>query len=359
MAAKANAHDLLNWYDLYQRSLPWRAKPGDNVDPYSVWLSEIMLQQTTVAAVKPYFERFLSRWPTVETLAAANLDDVLTEWAGLGYYARARNLHACARVVVNEHDGVFPADENGLRILPGIGTYTAAAIAVIAFERRAVVVDGNVERVIARLFAIESPLSQSKTQLKDLAAALTPEKRPGDYAQAMMDLGATVCTPKSPTCVRCPWQKPCKARQLGIAADLPRRLPKKIKPIRQGVCFWLTRPDGAILLRRRAEKGLLGGMMEVPSTPWHDTVWNRNEALKHSPALVTKSKWRSLPGFVSHTFTHFRLNLSLEMAPVTARRAATAAKRAELNWVHLEAMGDYALPSLMVKVVKHAVKMGY
>ena len=318
-----------------------------------------MLQQTTVAVVKPYYESFLLRWPTVTSLAQAKLDDILTEWAGLGYYARARNMHACAQTVAHEHEGNFPDDIEMLQTLPGIGAYTAAAISAIAFDKQATVVDGNVERVMARLFAVEEPLPTSKKQLKQLATQLTPELRPGDYAQAVMDLGATVCTPRSPSCDLCPWQKPCVARKRGIAADLPRKAPKKAKPTRRGVCFWLTRPDGAVLLRRRPEKGLLGGMMEIPSTPWQSDQWVREEALTLSPATVTNSKWQSLPGVITHTFTHFHLVLSVEAAPVTPRRASRVANQDDLSWVHLGAMADQALPSVMRKVVKHAVKVGY
>ena len=359
MTNEARAEDLLDWYDRHRRHLPWRTARGEASDPYAVWLSEIMLQQTTVAAVKPYYQTFLSRWPTVKALAKADLDDVLTAWAGLGYYARARNLHACAQALVKDHDGLFPDDVDSLRRLPGIGEYTAAAIAAIVFGRRAIVVDGNVERVMARLYGIKQPLPKAKVKLKHLAAELTPLQRPGDYAQAVMDLGATVCTPKSPSCVLCPWQTPCMARKLGIAADLPRKTPKKPRPVRRGVCFWLTRPDGAILLRRRPEKGLLGGMMEVPSTPWLDNRWDREDAHAHAPATVTKTKWHALPGSVTHTFTHFHLELSVEAAPVTERRASRAAENEDLFWVHLEAMGDHAIPSVMRKVVKHAVKVGY
>lgn len=364
MAAKAIPTDLLNWYDRHRRRMPWRALPGETADPYAVWLSEIMLQQTTVTAVKPYFERFLSRWPTVQALAAADRDDVLTEWAGLGYYARARNLHACAKVVADEHAGVFPDTETALLELPGVGPYTAAAIAAIAFDLPAVVMDGNVERVMARLHAITDPLPHSKPTLKELAAGLTPKSRPGDYAQAVMDLGATICTPKSPSCVLCPWQKPCRARIQGIAAELPRKVPKKKKPTRRGVCFWLTRPDGAILLRRRPDKGLLGGMIEIPSTPWVD-VQSQTEAgamsniHSHAPLKVAASKWRSLDGQVSHTFTHFHLELTLTTAAVTKRQAEKADIDDALTWVHLDVLGDHALPSVMQKVVKHALKVGY
>lgn len=351
--------DLLAWYDRHRRRLPWRALPGQTSDPYAVWLSEIMLQQTTVAAVKPYFERFLSRWPKIKALAAADLDDVLTEWAGLGYYARARNLHACAKVVTDQHDGVFPCSEEALLALPGVGAYTAAAITAIAFDRKAVVVDGNVERVMARLYAVEEPLPKAKASLKALAAKLTQDHRPGDYAQAVMDLGATVCTPKSPSCVLCPWQKPCRARHLGIASDLPRKAPKKERPTRRGVCFWLTRSDGAVLLRRRPDKGLLGGMMEIPSTPWQDHQWTAEEAKAHAPVTVAQSKWRSLDGFVMHTFTHFHLELSLQAARITDKRAVAVGAEKDFVWAHLDALGDQALPSVMRKVVKQALKVGY
>ncbi|MGB1875410.1 MAG: A/G-specific adenine glycosylase [Rhodospirillaceae bacterium] len=351
--------DLLAWYDRHRRRLPWRALPGQTADPYAVWLSEIMLQQTTVAAVKPYFERFLSRWPTVSALASADLDDVLTEWAGLGYYARARNLHACANIVTDEHDGVFPKAEDALLALPGIGPYTAAAITAIAFGRKAVVVDGNVERVMARLYAVEEPMPNVKGQLKTLAADLTTDDRPGDYAQAVMDLGATVCTPKSPSCVLCPWQKPCLGHHLGIASELPRKAPKKERPTRRGICFWLTRSDGAILLHRRPTRGLLGGMMEIPSTPWRNSSWGKEEAKTYTPVNITQSKWRSLEGVVSHTFTHFHLELQVDAAPVANWRAKDIGQDKDFVWAHLDALGDFALPSVMRKVVKHALNVGY
>ena len=358
-SARPKPKDLLAWYDRHRRRMPWRALPGQTADPYAVWLSEIMLQQTTVTAVKPYFEKFLARWPTVTALAAADRDDVLTEWAGLGYYARARNLHACAKVVAADHGGIFPDTEEALRTLPGIGPYTAAAIAAIAFNRPAVVVDGNVERVMARVFAVEDPLPHAKPALTALAAGLTGKHRPGDYAQAVMDLGATVCTPKSPSCVLCPWQKPCLARRLGIADTLPRKIAKKAKPTRRGVCFWLTRTDGAILLRRRADSGLLGGMMEIPSTPWQEKAWSSDEALTHTPIPVTRSKWRPLSGLVSHTFTHFHLELQIQAAAAPVKRAEAAARAQDLLWAHLDDLGGQALPSVMHKVVKHALKVGY
>ena len=262
------ARMLLDWYDRHRRRLPWRAAPGVPSDPYRVWLSEIMLQQTTVPVVVGYFQRFLARWPTLEALTQAELDDVLHAWQGLGYYARARNLHACAQHVLADHGGRFPPEEKALRALPGIGRYTAAAIAAIAFDRPATVVDGNVERVMARLRAVETPLPTAKSRLYTLAAELTPETRPGDYAQALMDLGATVCTPRNPGCLACPWRDACEGRARGMAETLPRRAPKRPRPLRYGVSFWLMRADGAVLLRRRPETGLLGGMIELPTTPW-------------------------------------------------------------------------------------------
>jgi len=336
---------LLAWYDRHRRVLPWRAPPGERPDPYCVWLSEVMLQQTTVPAVMGYFARFLERWPDVRALAAAPLDDVLHAWQGLGYYARARNLHACARAVVERHCGVFPASEAALRELPGIGDYTAAAIAAIAFDRRAAAVDGNVERVMARVYAVETPLPEAKPELRRLAAALAPTQRAGDYAQAVMDLGATLCTPRKPKCVLCPWRDACRARERGIAEDLPRRRAAAEKPLRRGVAFWATRADGAVLLRRRPEKGLLGGMMEVPSTPWRSAEWGEAEAKAEAPV---RARWRRLPDPVRHTFTHFHLELTV----------LTGAVRAGVTdgglWVPADRLQDYALPSVMKKVIAYA-----
>ncbi len=338
------AETLLAWYDRHRRRLPWRAAPGAVPDPYHVWLSEIMLQQTTVPVVGRYFAHFLARWPTLAALAAADLDDVLHAWQGLGYYARARNLHTCARVLIAEHGGRFPDSEAALRKLPGIGRYTAAAIAAIAFDRPATVVDGNVERVIARLRAIEAPLPGAKSALYEAAAEIAPVSRAGDYAQALMDLGATVCTPTQPGCLGCPWRTPCAARAAGIADTLPRKAPKKARPLRHGVAFWLVRADGAVLLRRRPEAGLLGGMMEVPSTPWRDDPWSADEALAFAPQDVA---WQPVPEAVQHGFTHFEITLAL-----LAGRAASDA--AEGVWCPPGGFGDFALPSLTKKVVRHA-----
>lgn len=338
---------LLGWYDTHRRRMPWRALPGETADPYRVWLSEIMLQQTTVATVGPYFIEFLRRWPTIEALAAASLDDVLHAWQGLGYYARARNMHKCAQFVASELAGRFPETEAELMKLPGVGPYTAAAVAAIAFGRRAVVVDGNVERVMARMFAVQEFLPQAKTTLKAHADELTPDDRTGDYAQAVMDLGATVCTPKSPKCLLCPWKKPCRGRD--DAESLPRRRPKQQRPLRRGTVFWVTRSDGALLLRRRPEEGLLGGLMEVPSTEWRDgqssqepDVWN------HAPLPMTNT--RSLPGVVRHGFTHFELELEI-YAGVSNEEAEPPAM-----WCPIDKLSDLALPTLMKKVIAHGLK---
>ncbi len=335
---------LLDWYDAEGRDLPWRTK-GAPGDPYRVWLSEIMLQQTTVATVIPYFQNFIRRWPELPALAAAGLDDVLFAWQGLGYYARARNLHACAQVLCAEHDGRFPADDAGLRSLPGIGPYTAAAIAAIAFDRPATAVDGNVERVMARLFAVDAPLPDSKALLTRAAAGLTPKRRPGDYAQALMDLGATVCTPRTPDCGACPWRRSCRAHALGIAADLPRRIKKKPRPTRYALAYWVARRDGAVLLRRRAESGLLGGMMEVPSTPWRARTWPISEAARHAPC---RARWRAVPGTVGHTFTHFHLELKV------LEGRTNGVEFVEGVWALPADFGRHALPTLMKKIAAHA-----
>ena len=338
---------LLAWYDRHRRVLPWRARSGAAVDPYRVWLSEIMLQQTTVAAVAPYYERFLARWPDIGALARAELDDVLHAWQGLGYYARARNLHACARAIVER--GSFPDSEAGLRELPGIGTYTAAAIAAIAFGRRAAAVDGNAERVLARLYGVRTPLPAAKPRLRQHAAALVPADRPGDFAQALMDLGATVCTPSRPRCGLCPWRPACRAHARGMVEKLPRRAAKPPKPKRHGVAFWTVNESGAVLLRRRPPNGLLGGMIEVPSTPWRAKPWADAEAKKAAPL---KARWRRLPGAVAHGFTHFDLELVILAA------AAQGAGPSDGFWVEPGRLKDHALPSVMKKVIAWAQSAG-
>jgi A/G-specific adenine glycosylase len=344
--SRPNAETLLAWYDRHRRDLPWRAPPGVRPDPCRVWLSEIMLQQTTVVTVAPYFDRFMARWPDVSALAAASLDEVLHQWQGLGYYARARNLHACARVVVERHGGRFPDDAAGLRALPGVGDYTAAAIAAIAFGRREAAVDGNVERVMARVHAVREPLPAAKPRLRALTRELVPAERAGDFAQAMMDLGATICTPRRPRCVLCPWRESCAARAGGFAEDLPVQAEKPERPLRRGIVFWLTRGDGAVLLRRRPESGLLGGMIEVPSTPWREAAWDEAEALESAPA---RTQWTALPGTVQHGFTHFRLDL-------TILAGATSAPP-EGIWARPEQFKDYAFPTLTKKIVKHALSV--
>ena len=304
---------LLAWYDRHARALPWRVPPGaaGRADPYRVWLSEIMLQQTTTAHAAPYFRRFTARWPTVEALAGAEDAEVMAAWAGLGYYARARNLLKCARTVAHEHAGRFPDTEAGLRALPGVGPYTAAAVAAIAFDRPATVVDGNVERVMARLHAVETPLPAAKPALRAHAEALTPETRPGDYAQAVMDLGATICTPKSPACGICPWRAPCAARAAGTAPELPRKTPKTAKPTRRGACFVAVTPSGALLLETRPPSGLLGGMPGLPTTDW--TEAGPADPLADAPLAAD---WRRLPAEARHVFTHFRLILEVHVAEV-------------------------------------------
>jgi A/G-specific adenine glycosylase len=344
------AADLLAWYDRHRRKLPWRALPGERGDPYRVWLSEIMLQQTTVKAVAPYFARFLVRFADVGALAAAPLGDVLKLWAGLGYYARARNLHACAQAVVARHGGRFPATEAALAELPGIGPYTAAAIAAIAFDARAAAVDGNVERVVARLFAVADGLPAAKPALRRLALTLVPERRTGDFAQALMDLGATICTPKQPACALCPWMAACAARARGDPQSFPVKAPKREGRLRRGAAYVVIRADGAVLMRTRALTGLLGGMTEVPTTAWsHD--FDEAAAPALAPRMVrTTPEWRRLPGVVTHTFTHFPLELVVYVASVPARTSAPKGTR----WIALAALPGEALPNVMRKVLAHA-----
>lgn len=339
---------LLAWYDSARRDLPWRALPGERADPYKVWLSEIMLQQTTVKAVIPYFETFMQKWPTAEALAAASRDEVLAAWAGLGYYSRARNLYACAQSLAR---GGFPSSEAALRALPGVGAYTAAAIAAIAFDEAAAVVDGNVERVIARLFALAEPLPAAKPAIRKLAAALTPKDRPGDYAQAMMDLGAMVCTPRSPSCLLCSVQRFCKASAESSAERFPLKAPKNERPVRRGIAFVILRRQAGephILVRRRQDKGLLGGMMEVPCSEW---VTQSGAPGLQEPAmhpLKPTAAWKEGRS-VQHTFTHFHL----EMRVLAAHhdRAASAIEAFGGEWAPLANLSAFALPAVMKKAV--------
>jgi A/G-specific adenine glycosylase len=349
-SAHSLARSLLAWYDRERRELPWRAPPRVPADPYRVWISEIMLQQTTAAAVAPYFEAFLARWPRVEDLATADLDAVLHAWQGLGYYARARRLHACARIVAARHGGRFPEDEAALRLLPGVGAYTAAAIAAIAFGRRATPVDGNVLRVVARLHAVGEALPGARPKIEKLARALTPERRTGDFAQAMMDLGATLCSPRQPRCPECPWRSRCAAFAAGTPRLYPRRGDKAEKPLRRGVVFWAEREDGAILVRQRPNEGLLGGMTEFPSTRWRAEAWSVEEAVRQQPLA---GRWSSLPGVVRHTFTHFHLELAVLMGIV---RDGT--EPADGTWCAPQDLPLLALPTLMKKVARVAMSAG-
>ena len=322
--------------------MPWRAKPGEPADPYRVWLSEIMLQQTNVATVIPYFERFVRRFPDVQALAEAPLDSVLVAWAGLGYYARARNLHACAQAVTAI--GGFPRTVEALLALPGIGAYTATAIAAIAFGMPGVPVDGNVERVTARLFAITQPIPATRPALRQVAAGLggdpDAQARPSDFAQALFDLGATICTPRKPACALCPWLGHCDGQRLGIAGELPRRAEKKPRPVRFGACFWLTDAAGQVLLRRRPAQGLLGGMTELPGTEWRASPWSPEEGLAEAPIAAD---WREA-GEVRHVFTHFELRLTVFAATVERFKAA--------GFAHpVAALEQAALPTVMRKCV--------
>ena len=342
---KSIRHRLLCWYDVEHRNLPWRAEPDIRPEPYHVWLSEIMLQQTTVATVVPYFGEFVTRWPDVCTLAAAPLDDVLHAWQGLGYYARARNLHKCAARVANELGGAFPDTEAALLAMPGVGVYTAAAIAAIAFERPVVPVDGNVERVTARLYGVRQQLKQSKKRIARLAQGLAADYRPGDFAQAMMDLGATVCRSKAPACGDCPLVDDCMAANTGRPEEYPGKATKPMRPTRCGVAFWAVRPDGAVLLRRRPTRGLLGGMMEVPSTEWRENKWSLIEAAAAAPV---DADWQPLAGVVKHTFTHFHLEITVLWGRVTK------SSNEDGVWSPPAQFFEHALPTVMKKVAAHA-----
>ncbi|PHZ85629.1 A/G-specific adenine glycosylase [Paremcibacter congregatus] len=338
---------LLDWYDVNARTLPWRIPPGSDIepDPYHIWLSEIMLQQTTVTTVIPYFIKFLHQWPRVQDLAAAAQDDVLVAWAGLGYYARARNLHKCAQYVTEELNGIFPDTEENLLQLPGVGPYTAAAIAAIAFGQPAAVMDGNIERVMARMFNVTTPLPDAKPALKELTERMTPQHRAGDYAQAVMDLGANICGPKLLKCSgRCPWEDHCAANALGTADQLPRRKSKAPKPTRRGYAFW-AEFNNHIWLCRRPENGLLGGMMEVPSTDWLESKsWDEVPA----PQIPIITNWKETPGMVRHTFTHFHLELK-----VIRLEFAEQIDLQEGDWFPFSRINDLALPTVMMKVIHH------
>lgn len=338
---------LLAWYDVNQRRLPWRALPGKTQDPYRVWLSEIMLQQTTVSTVIPYYLKFTKRWPNFKALASTPVEDVMSAWAGLGYYSRARNLHACARLVAEKFGSEMPSDEGALRSLPGIGPYTAAAIASIAFGRQAAPVDGNIERVLSRLRGVTEPLPASKPLLKSLATELAPPKRSGDFAQAMMDLGSDICTPKSPTCSKCPWEKDCIARAKGIAESIPARQPKRQRPLKRAVAFVLFKSGAEVFLRRRPLKGLLAGMHETPTSPFEKELPGDPTAFAPARASYTKITER-----VSHTFTHFDLELDVYVATIESAKADAL----EGEWAPISKLEDFALPSLFLKVIRTAAR---
>ncbi|MFA5967859.1 MAG: A/G-specific adenine glycosylase [Sphingomonas sp.] len=336
----AISRTLLGWYDTHARDLPWRARTGEVPDPYRVWLSEIMLQQTTVATVRPRFDAFVRRWPDVAAMAAAVDADLMAAWAGLGYYARARNLLACARAVVDRHGGVFPADEAMLAALPGIGAYTAAAISAIAFGRRAVVVDGNVERVVTRLFGVEEALPMAKPLIRALADGITPDARAGDFAQAMMDLGATICSPRNPDCLLCPLRPQCRAAASGTPERFPVKPPRRTRPQRYGTAFWLE-SDGCVLLVRRPPRGLLGGMRALPGGPWVD------EPPGLADAPVASLAWRALPGGVDHVFTHFRLHLALAVAVWDGHSTPP-----DGEWWTIDTLESAGLPTVFAKAAE-------
>jgi A/G-specific adenine glycosylase len=391
---KSPATRLLAWYDKHRRDLPWRAKRGEVADPYRVWLSEIMLQQTTVQAVGAYYRKFLMRWPNVEALAAAPLDDVLAAWAGLGYYARARNMHAAAKVVASELGGRFPQTAEELRKLPGVGAYTAGAISAIAFDAREAAVDANAERVLARYFAIEQSLAKAKPELKVRAQSLVPQKRAGDFAQALMDLGSLICTPKRPACVNCPWTEDCVARKRGIQESLPVRNAKAARPLKRGAAFVARNASGAVLLVKRPEKGLLGSMMQPPLGPWMESFPSMKEAMLQAPFPAA---WKKRAGIVRHGFTHFELEIEVYVANIdtlspiggegrvrgrrkrrSSNKDATdrnfirndranekipltltvSPDRGEEIWVAQSALDSVALPTVMRKIIEHGLDDG-
>jgi A/G-specific adenine glycosylase len=377
---------LLAWYDVHRRVLPWRAQPGKRADPYRIWLSEIMLQQTTVQAVGNYYRKFLALWPDVKALAAAKQDDVLAAWAGLGYYARARNLHAAAKVVADEMGGKFPATAEGLRVLPGIGGYTAGAIAAIAYDEKQAAMDANAERVIARLYAVQTPMPKAKTELHALGSALVPA-RAGDFAQALMDLGSAICTSKRPACPNCPWTDDCRARKLGIQEQLPVKAPKMARPLKRGAAFVVRDRSGAVLLVKRPDKGLLASMLEPPLGEWAEKFPSPAKALKQAPF---EAAWKKRPGIVRHGFTHFELEIEVYVAevakrpplswPANAGHPGGTSKKSkkkmdgvrtlslltkpghdkllEVRWVPRNALPNVELPTVMRKIVEHGLDDG-
>jgi A/G-specific adenine glycosylase len=339
---------LLAWYDTHRRVLPWRAPAGKRADPYKVWLSEIMLQQTTVQAVAGYYRKFLKLWPTVTALAHAKQDEVLAAWAGLGYYARARNLHAAARKVAQEMAGKFPATAEGLRALPGIGAYTSGAIAAIAYDEKQAAMDANAERVIARVFAVETPMPKAKPELHRLCSALVPD-RAGDFVQALMDLGSAICTSKRPACANCPWTDDCQARSKGTQEQLPVKAPKLARPLKRGAAFVVRDRSGAVLLVKRPDKGLLASMLEPPLGPWTQDFPSPSKALTQAPF---EAKWKKRPGIVRHGFTHFELETQVYVADIARR------PKVKGDWILPEKLRDVALPTVMRKIVEHGLDAG-
>jgi len=340
---------ILNWYDRHRRVLPWRALKGQKPDPYHVWLSEIMLQQTTVTAVIPYFERFLFLWPSVHDLAGAKNEDIMHEWAGLGYYARARNLHKCAKEVVEKYGGVFPSNQDELKKLPGIGDYTSAAILSIAFDKPANVVDGNIERIMARYFAVLEPMPKSKSLLRAKAAIFSKgqSQRSGDYAQALMDLGASVCTPKSPSCVLCPVRSGCLAYAKGIQADLPARIREEKKSRRYGYVYWITNEEGEVLIHKRPEKGLLGGMMALPTSEWkNDIKYAAVDTLSFlSDSFLSDNVVEDYKAHIEHVFTHFHLTLYLQKAVISDCKEIPPSYK----WLCVEEVSASGMPTVFQK----------
>ncbi|MCB1476734.1 MAG: A/G-specific adenine glycosylase [Rhodobiaceae bacterium] len=345
MTSASPAKDLLAWYDRHRRDLPWRAHAGTRQDPYRVWLSEIMLQQTTVATVRERYLAFLERWPDIHSLAGAPLETVLAEWAGLGYYARARNLHACAVAVATQYDGALPATPDALSALPGIGAYTSGAIAAIAFDFPIVPVDGNVERVAARYFNIDTPLPAARAAIATAAQGFLDPARPGDVAQALMDLGATVCRPRQPDCLVCPLRDGCAARKAGRQEELPVKVAKKPRPERRGRVYCIFSREGDVLLRRRPPKGLLGGMSELPGSAWDEGAMPKFEA-------PLDARWQQLPGSVRHVFTHFGLELTVHRAHMQRINPPEG-----WWWQPLSRIGEAGLPTVMVKALDHARKV--
>ena len=344
---------LLAWYDVHRRTLPWRAPRGKRGDPYRIWLSEIMLQQTTVQAVAGYYRKFLERWPDVKALAAAKQDDVLAAWAGLGYYARARNLHAAAKVVVNEMGGVFPKTAEALRALPGVGAYTSGAISAIAYDERQAAMDANAERVIARLYAIETPMPKAKKEIYQRGQALVPE-RAGDFAQALMDLASAICTSKSPACKNCPLNADCLAKKRGIQGTLPVKAPKAVRPLKRGAAFVARDKTGAVLLLKRPDKGLLASMLEPPLGPWEEKFPSTRKALAQAPF---PAEWKKRAGMVRHGFTHFELEIEVYGALLSKRPKTKGTKRKEM-WIAASSLREVALPTVMRKIVEHGIDEG-